>query len=353
MEVVFDCDILRNRKTGVENYTLNILRSLSKHISLTLLHNNDIVNSIFHGKKQIITKMFRFPLSRFVYSIFFPIKPKADIIHLPTPTAPFWNKPKDSKLIVTVHDLTPYKYPEFHTLRRKIYYKFIVRHLLEQADIIITDSNSTMKDLKLCFGIKSSKVRVIPLAADLNHTSEKVPAKYGIKEDYILYVGTVEPRKNLIRLIKAYNELRPKEKLVIVGCSGWNNKEIYKQKNENVIFTDYVPSEDLNKFYSNAKIFVYPSLYEGFGIPILEAMKCKVPVITSNTSSMPEVAGDAALLIDPTSVNEIKNAMSKLLKDKKLRDSLVKKGIKQAAKFSWDKTAKETIKVYNECYSSR
>jgi glycosyltransferase involved in cell wall biosynthesis len=165
-------------------------------------------------------------------------------------------------------------------------------------------------------------------------------------------VGTVEPRKNLLRLIDAYNQLKPNLKLVIVGASGWHNKAIYQKKSPNIIFTGYVPNEDLPIFYNNAKLFIYPSLYEGFGIPILEAMNCRCPVITSNISSMPEVVGDAALLVDPYRVGEIKSAMAKVLEDDNLRKRMIAAGVVQASKFSWEKTAAETVALYKKVLQS-
>jgi len=353
MEVLIDCDILKNNKTGVESYTSNIIPALSKYADLKLLHNYDVKHNLFHNFKEIITNNFRFKTSHFIWSILKPIKPQTDIFHLPLPVAPFWRKPKNCKLIVTVHDLTPLKFPDFHNLKRKLYFRFFVKRLLKQADRIIADSISTKKDIVDLLMIKADKIDVVYLAADMKHTSKKVPKKYGIKDEYILYVGTVEPRKNLLRLIDAYNKLNPPEKLVIVGASGWKNKDVYKKKNKNIIFTGYVDDEDLPKLYSNAKVFIYPSLYEGFGLPVLEAMNCKVPVITSNTSSMPEVGGDAVLYVNPSSVDDIRIKLSKLLTDSNLRKELIKKGINQVKKFSWDKTAKETINVYKKVYNKK
>ena len=220
------------------------------------------------------------------------------------------------------------------------------------SDAIIVDSQSTQKDVSTFFSIPENKINVVHLASDMKPRNGYLPSKYGIKGDYLLFVGTVEPRKNLLRLIEAFNQLDPKLKLVIVGVSGWDNKAVYKTKNPNIIFTGYVPEKDLPIFYGNARLLVYPSLYEGFGIPILEAMHCGCPVITSNISSMPEVAGDAALLVDPYSVEEIKRAVQRLLGDVKLRKKLIDNGYRQASRFSWEKTANETIKVYEKVLKS-
>lgn len=352
MRVAIDCEILKNRETGVENYLINLINHISNSVNLTLIYSQNIHYSFSNKINALTFERPRSALFKFIFSLLRPISHTTDIFHLPIPTAPFWKKPKGSKLVITVHDITPLKFPHFHNIRREIYYKYILKHILSQADIIISVSKSTKKDIVKYFPILESRIKVIYSAAIIEYTKAELPVRYNIHDEYLLYVGTVEPRKNLARLIEAYNLLRPKEKLVIVGCSGWGKKDLYKNKNENIIFTGYVPRADLNKFYSNAKIFIYPSLYEGFGIPILEAMKCRVPVITSNTSSMPEVAGDAAILVNPYSVEEIKDAMARLLKYGNLRKRLIKKGLRQAAKFSWEKTANETIKVYKELYES-
>lgn len=348
MEVTIDCDVLKNKKTGVEEYTLNIINSVSSYTNVNLLHDKKIKHYIFDKYDEQLFNLPKYPLSRFINSILFPQNPKTKIIHCPTPTGPFWIKPKNKKLVVTVHDITPLIFSKHHNFKRKIYYQVIVKKLLHQANKIISISETTKKDLIKFYKIPESKIKVIYHGVSIKHTSKPIPKKYKIDSEYILYVGTVEPRKNLIRLIEAYNKIKPKEKLVIVGASGWKNKDIYKKQNKNIIFTGYIPDEDLNKFYSNAKIFIYPSLYEGFGLPILEAMACKTPVITSNTSSMPEVGGDAVIYVNPTNTNDIANKLKELLNNKPLQKQLSEKGYKRSKQFTWDKTAKETIEIYRK-----
>ena len=221
------------------------------------------------------------------------------------------------------------------------------------ADAIIVDSQSTKSDILAFFSIPEDKIHVVHLASDMKPVNARLSPKYGIRGDYLLYVGTVEPRKNLLRLIEAFTQLDQELKLVIVGVSGWDNRAVYKSKNPNIIFTGYVSEEDLPAFYCNAKLLIYPSLYEGFGLPILEAMNCGCPVITSNISSMPEVAGDAALLVDPYNVEEIKSAAQKLLSDGMLRKKMVARGFRQARRFSWEKTADETLQVYQKVLETK
>lgn len=184
---------------------------------------------------------------------------------------------------------------------------------------------------------------------------EKIRKKYGISGDYILFVGTLQPRKNLVRLIEAFSRLNPKPyTLIIVGKPGWMYEEIYQAPKkfgveEKVKFLDYVSDEDLPSLYQNARCFVLPSLYEGFGLPVLEAMSYGCPVVTSNTSSLPEAGGEAAIYVDPESVESIKEGILKVLNfTPRARQDLIKKGYDQVKKFSWEKCARETLKVLEE-----
>ena len=175
---------------------------------------------------------------------------------------------------------------------------------------------------------------------------------------YILFVGTIQPRKNIARLIEAYSMLDNKDlELYVVGKPGWMFEDIYKTPKKfgienRVKFLDKVSDSELVELYKKAECFVLPSLYEGFGLPVLEAMKYGCPVITSNVSSLPEAGGDAALYVDPQSARDIKDKIEQLLGDKKLREDMIKKGYEQVKKFSWEKTARETLKVLEEVYSS-
>ena len=180
--------------------------------------------------------------------------------------------------------------------------------------------------------------------------SKLLKDKYGIEDKYVLFVGTLQPRKNIVRLVEALSMLKSDIKLVIVGKKGWMYEEILESPKkfkieDKVKFLDFVPDEDLPAFYKNALCFVLPSLYEGFGLPVLEAMKYGCPVITSNVSSLPEAGGDAALYVDPLSVEDIIEKLELLIKDEDLRKKLIKKGYEQAKKFNWEKTARETLKV--------
>ncbi len=233
-----------------------------------------------------------------------------------------------------------------------------------EADCIIAISQNTKKDLVEYFNVGEDRIAVIPLAAREEfhpRPMEKVKAfvakRWGLDKPYLLSVGTVEPRKNLRHLIRVYcclpEELRNQYPLVIAGGGGWLSSDIYQWilkmgAESSIHFLGYVLS-DLVWLYCGAACFVYPSLYEGFGMPPLEAMASGIPVITSNTSSLPEVVGDAALLVDPKSEEELRSAITKVVSDSELRQTLSEKGLDQAKKFSWDQIAQDTLKVYETC----
>lgn len=234
---------------------------------------------------------------------------------------------------------------------------------LYKASAVITDSMASRNDLMQFFKVPSSKLRVIYLAAEelffvkLSESERQtILRRYGLTEGYVLFVGVLQPRKNLERLLHAFALLRPKFEclpLVIVGKLGWKTQRLLQLVNELklgdcVKFIGYVSDEDLPAVYQSAKIFTYPALWEGFGLPVLEAMASGVPVLTSATSSLIEIASDAAVLVDPLSVRSIFEGMYQLLTDEKLRDELRQRGLERARQFSWLKTAKETLQVYEQ-----
>ena len=197
-------------------------------------------------------------------------------------------------------------------------------------------------------------------SSTIENSKEYLGEKYNIRNEYLLFVGTLEPRKNLIRLLEAFYRLlagnpnyKSKYQLLLAGSLGWLYDTIFDEvKNrglgENVLLPGYVDAEDLPTLYRNATIFIYPSLYEGFGLPVLEALTSGTPVITSDSSSMPEIAGDAALFVDPVDVEGMVSAMRRFLEDEKLRSNYSERALLQAKKFSWEKCARETLDVYRE-----
>jgi len=285
---------------------------------------------------------------------------KLELVHDPTGCMPLMLT--KARRVATIHDVIPYIYPETSTKLDWLIYRFWLPLAVRRLDAIITDSQQSKEDIVRYLPVKEENVFVIPCAASANYRPlERAEVKatierYDINFPYILYVGSLESRKNLPRLLEAYNRFHqqfPKWKLVIVGARKWKFSPIFETVQRlglqsHVHFTGYVEEEDLPALYNGAELFVFPSLYEGFGLPVLEAMACGTPVITSNSSSLPEVAGDAALLIDPYDVDAIAGAMKQVLSDPALASTMRKKGLDRAQQFTWERTARETLAVYEQ-----
>jgi len=266
------------------------------------------------------------------------------------------------KTVVTIHDLGFKIMPECIINSAYIYFDSRTKLAVSKADRIIAVSENTKNDLIKLYNASEDKITVIHWGIDqsfqpCNDRSSigRIKNKLGIDKEFILFVGTIEPRKNLVRLIKAFDKLKMKReyRLVIAGCKGWLYEEVFATVKElnmekDIIFTGYVHDNELPFLYSAAELFICPSLYEGFGLPVLEAMACGVSVVTSNVSSLPEVAGDAAILVDPYDVEAIAKAMEQVLEDSNLRKEMIEKGFERAEKFSWQDTVKKTLDVYKQ-----
>ena len=268
----------------------------------------------------------------------------------------------NARKIVTIHDLTFFLFPKLHLFHKRYYFQFFTYMAARYSERIICVSKSTKNDLLTYTNVDENKISVIYLGIDkyIPNVSleQKINTciKYRISNSkkYILFIGTIEPRKNIATILKAFEafqKINENYQLVIVGRKGWYYADLFElastMRPENIIFTGFIDEYDKQILLSFADFFVYPSIYEGFGIPVLESLLYKIPTITSNVSSMPEVAGDAALLINPTSVDEMLAAFVKLASDKNLRDLLVSKCFAQLEFFPLSKTAQETINLYN------
>ncbi|HEY8108882.1 MAG TPA: glycosyltransferase family 1 protein [Patescibacteria group bacterium] len=282
--------------------------------------------------------------------------PRCDLWHFTNYVAPPTRKP----FVVTIHDLTFVKHPGYVEPKNLEYLKRFVPDTLERAAQVIAVSESTRDGIIDAFGVSRNRITVVPHAAHPRFAEQQDPAtrgriakKYGIDRDYLLTVGTLEPRKNLETLLLAFSAMRKhvREQLVVVGGQGWLFEETERLirklgLTDRVILTGYVPDAELPALFSGAKAFVFPSHYEGFGIPLLEAMTAGTPVVTSNTSSMPEVAGTAALYFDPDDDKGMRLAIERVLDDAKLRERLVEAGHEQAARFTWQRAAHKTLGAY-------
>lgn len=288
---------------------------------------------------------------------------KIDVLHVPAFAMPLLKKVA-KRMVVTVHDLIGVIFPQHLSLASRFYWSRWLPFVNRNADRMIVDSESTKGDVIRCMKFDPGKIRVVPLAVDENFASPKekreileVCAKYSIRRPFVFFLGNVEPRKNLPRLIRAFRRLRGERKiehrLVIAGSRSWRYPELAESfrdsaVKESVQLIDYVHQSDLAALYQASELFIFPSLYEGFGLPILEAMACGVPVITSNVSSIPEVGGDAVCYINPYDEKEIARAIQEVLTNGTLWRELQEKGLKRVRQFSWRRTAEETRRVFEE-----
>ena len=356
--------------TGIGTYTYNVLKNLIND------NKEDFYNIYWSGKDyeefmddntQILMASKKH--HRFFEQHFFPSNLQSkniDLFHIPQNGIGL-TEYVSCKKVVTIHDLIPYLMPE--TVGKGYLLKFLeeLPKIIKLSDGIITVSEWSKKDIAKFFPNTEDKIFVTPLAADkkykpLNkeHCREFLKKTYGINKPFILYIGGFSPRKNVKSLILAFssifNSLNKEYELVIVGA----NKDDSTYLNilgqnvdigENIIFTGFVPENHLPILYNGSDVFAYPSLYEGFGLPPLEAMSCGTPVISSNISSIPEVVEDAGVLINPFNIDELKNALVSVLNNDSLKTSLSIKGLERSKFFSWQKTAKQTLDVYKKIIS--
>lgn len=362
---------LNSQRTGLENYLTSLITGMAeikKSNELYMIRHEKTDDQLTELTNDILLpnlpKILKSPIG-LPYAI---KKANLDVFHASahyfSQITPFYLN-FGTKKVLTIHDLIPLIYPE--TVDNKQFFWFwknTLKLIKNRADAIIVISNHTKMDCIKYLRIPEEKLRVIYEAADeifkpYNNKEEiqiYLKNKYGIKFPFILSVGTLEKRKNISYLLKAFYKLKKAgndHKLVIVGKMGWKYKKIFDTLNEldlkkDVIFTGYVPNEDLVKLYNTADLFVFPSIYEGFGLPPLEAMACGTPVITSNTSSLPEVVGNAGITVDPYDPKVLANEMYHILTNDDFKAELSKKSLERAKLFSWKQTAKETWNVYEE-----
>lgn len=290
---------------------------------------------------------------------------RVDLFHGLFPSVPlFW-----TPTITTIYDMTPLLLPEYMLHNERLLFGLFLGIYVRRAGHILTISEQSKRDIIRLLHVPPDKVSIAFPAAETrfrpmphSDTWDGVLQQYGIACPFILFVGTLEPRKNIVTLVKAYAALRSSgriaHQLVIVGRKGWLYDEIFETVDmlglgRNVIFTGAVPDHELAYLYNAATLFVYPSFYEGFGLPPLEAMACGTPVITSCTSSLPEVVGDAGLMVDPRNVEELTCAMTKILGNEALRHEMKEKGLQRASVFSWAETAKQTLRIYEKVLGRR
>ena len=313
----------------------------------------DLYNTTF--RKLKLWDKIRFPLLELLGF-------KADILHCPDFIVP---PTMNKNIILTVHDLAFIRFPEFNLDWFIKKYTGEIKRNARISKKIIADSESTRNDIVNFFGIDPARVDVVYLAADdiFRKLTEKeksmdILKKYQIDKKYILSVGTIEPRKNFAALIRAFNNIKKTRigsgyKLVIVGRTGWKSEATYQGRenspySDDILFTGRITDQDLVQLYNWAELFVYPSLFEGFGLPPLEAMSCGLPVIAYDTSSLKEIIGDAGKLVETGDETELENQLLYVLENEKIKRELSSKSLTQAKKFKWEETAKKTLDIYNK-----
>ena len=279
----------------------------------------------------------------------------ADLVHGPVFVGPLI---APCPLVITIHDLSFLRYPHLFRPANRLYLRIFTRASARRARRIIAVSAHAAEESVRLLGVAREKVDVVYHGVDPwfrplpPEEVETFRARQGLPARFILYVGTLEPRKNLVRLVEAFARLGdPDVWLVLVGGRGWYDEEIFARVEElrlkdRVLFPGYVQAEELPHWYNAATVFAYPSLYEGFGLPVLEALACGTPVLTSDRSALPEAAGDGGLLVDPCDVEAIAGGLHRLLTESTLREELRQRGLAHAGRFTWRRTAEETVATY-------
>ena len=371
MNILIDASQFPLEKTGVGVYAVNLIRAIisaDNRNRYTIVIQDD--EQAFDDVCDSNARLLRYPAGvyrKFIFRFFLEqvvipylvLKQQIDVVHSLHYSFPLLVFGR--KRVVTIHDMTFFKFPEAHVRLKVFYFRLFILLAAKLADFMITDSASTRRDFIARTGANPAAVKTIHLGRpSFTRSSEaaaresNVRKRLGISDNFILFVGTMEPRKNLFRLILSFARLLTDGKpyqLVILGKKGWGYHSVFRLIEElkiadHVIFTGYLNETDKLLLMKKATLFVYPSLYEGFGLPLLEALSSGVPAVTSNVSSLPEIAGESAILVDPYDTYAIYNAIKKLLSDEKLRARLTEKAKIQAKKFSWQTAALQTMKIY-------
>lgn len=368
MRIGIDAHAIGSQLTGNETYIKNLILALAEidqdNEYILFFTRPDVAKQWEHRFPNVHVRVVRphtpyvrIPLSLPI--VLFGVG--VDLLHVQYTAPPMCRVP----FVVTIHDLSFEHFPQFFTPKERFFFKRTIPRTARRAVKVLTVSEFSRRDLIQTYGLPPEKVVVTPngVGAEFRPIRDEVvlknlKKKYGIEREYLLSVGNLQPRKNLARLIKVYTRLRDSVEdfrcqLVLVGRRAWLYKHIFHEAHQSqyrgdVILTDYVPEADLPGLYSGALAFVYPSIFEGFGLPVLEAMACGTPVITSNSSSLPEVVGQAGLMVDPFDEEALARAILRVVEDAQLRAQLSAQGWRQAAKFSWRRTAELTLDVYRE-----
>jgi len=373
LQVLIDLTQVPVGRMGIGSYAENLLeqfREVAPDISVTVVLQSDdpALRAALPARVrafELPARLFRWFPARLIFEQlvlpFLAWRCRADVLHSLHYSLPLLAG--RARRVVTMHDMTAYLLPHMHTRAKGAYMRFFIRQAVRRADRLIFVSASALDDCRRWFQLPLDNAVVVHHGKSDAFRPDGSPeavanvrARYGLPSRYLLYLGTLEPRKNIPLLLRAFADLAqrdPEAWLVIAGKKGWYFDEIFHTVDalnlaNRVIFTGYVDEADKPALLRGASLFVYPSVHEGFGVPVLEAMASGVPTIAGNRTSIPEIAGDGALLIDPASLPELTAALEHLYTDVAARSELAARGLAQAAKFSWRKTAEETAAVYRD-----
>lgn len=376
-KIVVDATCVSDKPSGIGCYAINLLSGL---YDLKSEYNFDLKITYQPGFRKFIRGNWQVPSQLSTYKSVCKLQIPGRISNLfydyfPDQFANYLenrlNKPnlvhgtnyyifpfKEAKKVITIHDITLLKFPDYIDSVVKQYYQRIVK-CLDWADLIITVSESSKEDIVNYLNVSPKKIKVIPLASRFSSicTPEKADHSFSLEEyqPFLLFVGNIEPRKNIIGIIKAFNFLKKEykidHKLVIVGQKGWKYTNILNAMEESnwhyqIYHLDYVSDSELLDLYKKASLLVYPSFYEGFGLPVVEAMTLGTPVVTSNNSALAEIAKEGALLVNPNNYLDLAHSILEVITHNGLRNHLIEKGQIRAKDFSWERTAKQTIETY-------
>jgi len=360
MRIVIDARMITEAMHGIARYTYNLADRLTRmdpKNEYILLVGNDCLTGfagdrpdcrLEHIRSKFISMAEQVELPKVLKSL------KADLFHSPSFAAPLFCP---CRLIMTVHDVNHMVFPQYYGRIHQLYYRHIVRPAVRKAQKILTVSQFSRNEIINFLGVSPEKMIVtyngIDSAfkvIDKHDALEDVRRRYRLPAEFVLYVGNRKPHKNVEQLMAAFSRVRTDYSLVLTGEADRQLGGLAEDMGltGRVVFAGDVAEDDLPVLYNLAGLFVFPSLYEGFGLPPLEAMACGTPVVTSNRSSLPEVAGEAAVLVDPYSAEELTAAIERVLQDESLYSQMREKGLVQAAKFSWEDTARQTLEVYEE-----
>ncbi|MGG4407202.1 glycosyltransferase family 1 protein [Niallia taxi] len=363
---MFDATSLARNITGIENYTKNLLLNLINNINkddqlIVLLRKN--VPDYIQEHENVKILLCPFSSQLLCEQVWIPmihLKYQSDVIHFPAFPPPLLVR---KNVYFTVHDATMWKYPNTLSLKNKLYMRPLSSFGIKKARKVLTVSENSKKEIIDVFPNVSKKIENMGISISTNISREtdkekllNVKIKYKLPEKFLLTVGSLEPRKNLLFLIKSFTKYckdnnETELKLVITGRSAWGATEVisYIKNNEmenQIILTGYISDSDLICLYSLCEYFVFPSIYEGFGLPVLEAMACGSPLIVSNTSSIPEVAGEAAVYFNPYEQEDFVEKLNNVYLNEEIKKSLIIKGSKRVKKFSWEKISKDIYNLY-------